>query len=91
MAACSPGLLSVSIVVGAEETLIRADAAHLPAALASQPCDLFSGPRSNHSTGSRRLFLPLLAEKDNNLKEGLSQLFELSCMFVLGYFSCFLM
>lgn len=59
-----------------------------------QPCQCcpvlcFQSPRRTCNTGRSRLFLPLLAEKDNNLKEGISQLFELSCMFVLGYFFLF--
>lgn len=70
---------------GAEEALIHGitgQASHLSAA---SRCSADCVPASP-DTGGRGIFLPLLAEKDNHLKKGISQLFELSCMFVLGYF-----
>lgn len=69
----------------AEEALIHRiawPASHLSAASrCSADCVLVSP-----DTGGRGIFLPLLAEKDNHLRKGISQLFELSCMFVLGFF-----
>lgn len=57
-----------------------------------QPCHCRSdcAPRASErcsgDTGRSRIFLLLLAEKNNDLEMGISQLLELSCMFVLGYF-----
>lgn len=55
------------------------------ATLALLPC-VFSGPGEPETQGRGFAFV---AEKDNNLKDGISQFFELSWVFVLGLFSLF--
>ena len=92
MAVEAQGLFLCALSQGAEEMLIHDHCVGFtPAcspATAAVYCD-FRVP-GVPATQAGASYFCLCLQRDNNLKEGISQLFELSCMFVLGYSFYFL-